>query len=276
MQRLIAREIDFDGFGVHSGKPVRLRVLPAPVGQGVRFRRVDLPGCPEVAALLANVAGEDLLRRTTLAAGDARVCTVEHLLAAMHALGVFDATVELDAEEPPFLDGSALPFFDNLQHAVVEAEQAREPLVVTTPTGFACGDAEFAAVPSEVLRLTFFFSSENSLAGNQAVTFEITPETFGREIAPARTFCFFHEIEELRRRGLIKGGNLTSAIVIGRKAIINNELRFADELVRHKMLDLLGDLSLLGRPLRGHFLAWRSGHRSNVAFACHLRKELGT
>jgi UDP-3-O-acyl N-acetylglucosamine deacetylase len=273
---VLASPVQFEGTGVHSGVVAKLRLLPAPAGSGIRFRRTDLPGSPDIPADLDHVAHGDLLRRTTLAAGDATVCTVEHVLASLHAHSVFDALVEIDAPEAPFLDGSALPFAEQLGGAVsADGPGAREPLVVTRPAAFTMGDAEFAAMPSEQLRLTFFFTSDNPLVGSQSATVDITPESFAREIAPARTFCFFHEIEELRRRGLIKGGNLGSSLVIGRKSILNTDLRFPDEPVRHKLLDLLGDLALLARPLRGHFLAWRSGHRSNVAFASHLRKEFG-
>ena len=215
------------------------------------------------------------MRRTTIAHGDARVFTIEHVLAAAMALGIDNMTVEIDTEEPPFLDGSALPFAEIFTKAGITAlDSPVAPLVVPRPLVFHDGDAEISALPSDDFRVTFFYASDEPLLRNQQADFVITPETFAREIAPARTFCFFHEIEQLRTRGLIRGGNLSSSVVIGRKAIINSSLRFEDEPVRHKILDFIGDIALLGRPVQGHFLASKSGHRVHAAFCNFLRKEL--
>jgi UDP-3-O-acyl N-acetylglucosamine deacetylase len=183
--------------------------------------------------------------------------------------------VELDAAEPPFLDGSALPYVRMIREAGIVAQDSDARVVrIPAPLAFRDGDSEISALPSETLRVTFFFSSENPFLRTQAAGFVIDPETFAAEIAPARTFCFFEEIENLRRQGLIRGGSLSSAVVIGKKSIINESLRFPDEPVRHKILDFIGDLALLGFPVAGHFLAWRAGHRVNAAFGQFLRKEL--
>lgn len=273
-QRTIARAAELAGRGVHFGEPVCMRVLPAPAGSGIVFVRTDLPGAPEVAATLDSLAEEDLLRRTTLRCDGAEVHTVEHFLAAAYVLGITNLRVEIDGAELPFLDGSAHPFAQSLLEAgFVEQEATVETYAPSQPLAFRFNHAEIVVVPATDFRVTFFFSSDNPLLRTQSASFVVTPESFVREIAPARTFAFFHEIELLRRQGLIRGGSLASAVVIGRKAILNNELRYADEPVRHKILDFIGDLALLGKPVVGHFLAWRSGHRANAAFAQFLRKE---
>ncbi len=274
-QRTISRPATVSGPGVHSGVACNLRILPAPTGHGIRFRRVDLPGAPEIAADAELVSHADLARRTTLSANGGRVFTIEHVLSAAAAMRVDNLSVEMDAEEPPFLDGSALPFVNLIREAGTEEQPGKvTPLAIPSPIAFREGDAEITAVPSDVFQVTFFFTSDEPLLRNQSATFVIEPETYAREIAPARTFCFFHEIEALRKSGLIRGGNLSSAVVIGRKAVINDSLRFPDEPVRHKILDFVGDLALLGRPVLGHFMAWRSGHRVHAAFCNFLRKEL--
>lgn len=274
-QKTLHRSATLLGKGVHFGEAVRLSVHPAPENHGIVFVRTDLPGSPAVPASLAFLAHDDLLRRTTLRAGSTEVHTVEHLLSAMHVLGVTNARIELDGPELPLLDGSSLPFVDALMSAgLVEQEAVVPILAARRPLAFTHEKAEYAVVPATDFRVTFFFTSAEPLLRSQSASFVITPESYAAEIAPARTFAFFQELEMLRRRGLIRGGSLASAVVIGRKAILNPSLRFPDEPVRHKILDFIGDLALLGCPLRGHFLAWRAGHRANAAFATFLRKEL--
>lgn len=260
---------------MHLGEPVNLRLSPALDCTGIRFSRTDLPDSPEIVACLGNLVPDDLLRRTTIRSGNATVHTIEHIMSAAHGLGVDNLLVELDAAEPPFLDGSALPYVRMIREAGIVAQDSDARVVrIPAPLAFRDGDSEISALPSETLRVTFFFSSENPFLRTQAAGFVIDPETFAAEIAPARTFCFFEEIENLRRQGLIRGGSLSSAVVIGKKSIINESLRFPDEPVRHKILDFIGDLALLGFPVAGHFLAWRAGHRVNAAFGQFLRKEL--
>ncbi|MGB9692184.1 MAG: UDP-3-O-acyl-N-acetylglucosamine deacetylase, partial [Candidatus Sumerlaeaceae bacterium] len=223
------------------------------------------------------VAEDDLLRRTTLRSNGGEVHTVEHLLSATYALGITNLRVELDSSELPFLDGSSAPFAELLSSAgIVDQEAALSVLCPAEAFTFHYQQAEIVVLPATDFRVTFFFSSPNPLLRTQSASFVVTPEAYIREIAPARTFAFFHEIEVLRRQGLIRGGSLASAIVIGRKAIINETLRFPNEPVRHKILDFIGDLALLGKPVRGHFLVWRSGHSANAAFARFFRKELQT
>lgn len=219
----------------------------------------------------------ELQRRTTLASGETRVFTVEHVLSAAAGLGISDFVVEMDSPEPPFLDGSAAPFVELLREAQpVETAAPTNPIRLPETVVFQESGAEIVAIPSESFRVTFFFTSNHPRLRAQSASFVLDdPDTYVREVASARTFCFVEEIEAMRASGLIKGASLASAVVIGRKAILNESLRFPDEPVRHKILDFVGDLALLGRPLKGHFLAWRSGHRANALFALHLKRVLG-
>jgi UDP-3-O-[3-hydroxymyristoyl] N-acetylglucosamine deacetylase/3-hydroxyacyl-[acyl-carrier-protein] dehydratase len=195
-----------------------------------------------------------------------KVHTVEHVLAAAAALRIDNLTIELDANEPPVGDGSALPFFLSLKDAgVVEQSGEREVFTLDRPLHFEREGVRFTLVPSDRFQVTFSIDFDHPVIGHQYASFEITPDVFERELAPARTFGFLHEIERLKEQGLIRGGTLENAIVLGDREILNRErLRFPDEFVRHKILDLIGDLSLFGREIRAHVISSKSGHKTNV------------
>jgi len=208
-------------------------------------------------------------RRTILREGEAEVHTVEHLLAAVAGLGIDNVIIEVDAREPGHTeDGSALPVVNLLRDAgIVEQSAARSYFEVPHTVRFRSGKAELLGLPHDGLRISFTIDYDNPAVGTQHVAFDIEPEIFINDIAPARTFVMEKDVEALQQAGLIRGGSLGSALVVGENGVTNPEgVRFADEFVRHKVLDLLGDLTILGRPLRGHFLAWRSGHEGNVGF----------
>ncbi len=271
----LASEASISGRGVHSGIVSNITLSPAPPGSGIRFVRIDLPTQPVIRASYNTLVDKELDRRTTLRAGDAVVYTIEHVLSALAALQVDDVDVRLDAAEPPFLDGSSLQYAAMIKSAgTIATELPAPPIVIKKPLAFIHAGAEISAVPSHEFRVSFFYTSDHPALRNQAYSVVVTPESYFKEIAPARTFCFFEEIEAMRKAGLIKGANLASAVVIGRKSILNESLRFPDEPVRHKILDFIGDMALLGAPLQGHFLAWRAGHAVNAAFGKHLQKEL--
>lgn len=273
-RRTIRNAVEVSGRGVHSGQLCTLRITPGSANQGIVFHRTDLGVA--IPATLDHLLADELLRRTTLGIGEAKVHTIEHVLSAAAGLEIDDLLIDMDSAEPPFVDGSAKPFVKLLKEAgIAELPEQSSTLVIEKTVVFRDGSAEICALPSDDFRVTYFFTSNQPLLRTQSASFVITPDSYRAEVAPARTFCFFDEIEAMRRGNLIKGANLSSAVVIGRKAIINDSLRFPDEPVRHKILDFIGDLALLQRPLRGHFLAWRSGHRANAAFALHLRKEFG-
>lgn len=269
-QCTVGGEAVLTGVGLHTGLESRVRLSPAGPGTGIRFRRGDLPGRPEIPAEV--VYAEMGWRETVLARGEVRVRGVEHCLAAASGLGVDNLVVEVDGEELPALDGSALPYVTVLTQAGITVQSLpRDPLIISTPDTIRDGQAEFLVVPSSELVLGCLIEFDHPAIGCQFACFPVDPETFGREIAPARTFGFLTEVEELRRAGLIKGGSLENAVVFTGHGVVNEEpLRFPDEPVRHKLLDLLGDLALLGRPLVGRILALRSGHQAHLRLVRHL------
>ena len=263
-----AREVE--GVGLHTGARTRLRFLPAPVHTGIVFRRTDLAGSPEVPALVAHVVDTD--RGTTLGVGEARVHTVEHVLSAAVALGIDNLYVELDGHEPPAGDGSASLFFDLLSDAGVEEQDAPARVLVVGET-FSVNDkvSSYVVAPSPDYRVSTTIEFEHPLIGRQFGSFRISRDSYGTQVAPARTFCFEREVAELRERGLAQGGTVDNAVVLSETGVLGGaELRFADEFVRHKALDVVGDLALVGARLAAHVVAERPGHRGNVALAREL------
>jgi UDP-3-O-[3-hydroxymyristoyl] N-acetylglucosamine deacetylase len=263
-QTTIAKTVGFTGTGLHSGKDVSITLKPAPAETGIVFARTDLPGAPRVKAAAANVTAT--LRATTLEDGAAKVFTVEHLLAAFFAMQVDNCLVEITAAEPPVADGSALPFVKLVEQAGIASLEAPCRVIdVTTAQVVRLPEKFIAILPYDGLRISFTSVNPHPLIGVQYGDFEITAETFIREIAPARTIGFMHEVEALKAQGLALGGSLENAVVYDDDRILT-PLRFPDELVRHKILDVLGDLALVGR-VRGHVIAVKSSHALNTALA---------
>jgi UDP-3-O-[3-hydroxymyristoyl] N-acetylglucosamine deacetylase len=260
----LAAPVELAGIGLHSGSPARLRIEPAPTGTGLVFRRADLPGSAPIPALASHVCHSYL--STTLAAGGATVQTVEHVLAALWGLGITDAWLLLDGPEAPGQDGSCAPLVALIERAGVCALEGRRHEPVLGHGGVAEGERSVTAVPAEERRLTLAVDYGHPAAGPQVKHFVLTPEVFAREIAPARTFCLAAEAEAMRAAGLAKGGSYENAVVFGPDGP-SSPLRFADEPVRHKALDLVGDLALLGVHWRGHVVAVKAGHGLHVAFA---------
>lgn len=263
-QATIINPVSYTGIGLHSGKDVTINLLPAPVNTGIVFTRVDLPGAPKVAAKSSNVTA--VMRATTLETGDAKVFTVEHLLAAFAALGVDNCEVEISSVEPPVADGSALPFVELVQQAGIRQQDAERILVAITQAHAVRAEDRFITIlPYDGLRITFTSINPHPQIGIQFGDYEITPEVFTKEIAPARTIGFMHEIEALQAKGLALGGSLENAIVYDDEKVLT-PLRFPDELVRHKILDIIGDLALAG-CVRGHVIAVKSSHALNTELA---------
>ncbi len=240
--------------------------LPAPANSGVRFRRIDLDGKPEVEACAENVV--DTQRSTTLGRGSVRIHTVEHVLAAFAGAGVTNAVVELDASEPPIGDGSSREFVRLIRQAGTTSQpDPIEPVQLTAPLEVSLGETQMAAFPYEGFKLTCT-SADKGGRFTQFFALEITPESWERDLSNARTFGFLEEIEYLYRNGLIRGASLENAIIVRDDAVLTNEpLRYPEEFVRHKMLDILGDLSLIGRPLRAHIVAVKPSHQANTELA---------
>jgi UDP-3-O-[3-hydroxymyristoyl] N-acetylglucosamine deacetylase/3-hydroxyacyl-[acyl-carrier-protein] dehydratase len=247
--------------------------LPAPPNTGIRFRRVDLDDKPELEARIENVVQTN--RSTSLGKGNVRIQTVEHVLATFSGCAVDNAVVELDANEPPIADGSAREYTRLVETAgIIPQPERREPYEITTPLELQTDDGVLSIFPHDRLKISCT-SADQAGRFAQFLSLEITPETWKKELADARTFCFFDEIEHLIKNGLIKGGSLENAVVIRDDAVLTNEpLRYPDEFVRHKMLDILGDLSLLGRPLSGHVVAVRPSHATNCELARLIDQQM--
>lgn len=270
-QRTIASEVSFSGVGLHTGSLTAVTLKPAPVNSGIVFQRVDMEGKPCIPANVDYVV--DVSRGTTIGIGNARVHTVEHALAAMVGCGIDNLLVEMDAEELPNGDGSAMPVLEQLRKAgIVEQNAERQYIEVDHPVYYRQDDVTLSVLPSDELRISMTIAYDHVAIGTQYASFTINEDTFAKEIAPARTFCFLREVKMLQEAGLIKGGDLNSAIVIGDEAILNEELHYPDEFVRHKILDLLGDMYLLGRPIRGHVIGVKGGHEKNVLFSKQIKK----
>ena len=272
-QRTLRRTVSCTGIGLHSGNKVTLSLKPAPADYGIRFQRSDLGGL-EIPATVTHLGGMQSYQ-TGLMREAVSVETVEHLLAALTALGIDNAIVELNHPEVPIMDGSAAPFVHLvLNEAGVKKLQApRKFLKVLRPISLAQGDKRIALYPAEHLKVTYSISFDHPLLRHQSRTMKITEESFVEEIAPARTFGFLKEVEMLRQRGLALGGSLDNAIVLGETGVLNSALRFDDEFVRHKILDVIGDLSLVGYPVVGHLVAHRGGHALHTAFAAKILEE---
>ena len=271
VQRTLRRSISCAGIGLHSGNKVTLSLKPAPSDFGIRFRRTDLGGV-EIPATVHHLAGINYATGLSRDAGT--VDTVEHLLAALVSLGIDNVIVELNHPEVPIMDGSAAPFVYLINEAGVKRlASPRRYLKVLRPISLSRGDKRIALYPSEHFKVTYSIAFEHPLLRHQSRTMRINEESFVEEIAPARTFGFLKEVEMLRQQGLALGGSLENAVVIGDTGILNNALRFDDEFVRHKMLDVIGDLALVGHPIIGHLVAHRGGHALHTAFAAKVLED---
>jgi len=269
-QRTVKRQSTYSGIGLHTGNITSVTFRPAPPNSGIRFVRSDLPGNPGVEANIKNVVS--VARGTTLGNGNFQIQTVEHIMATLCGLGIDNIIVEVNADEPPVADGSGLAFVETLEKAGIEEQNVeKDYFVISEPVRFSNEDVHLVILPSDEFRVSATIDYKHPILRSQYGSFIITKETFEKEIAPARTYCFEHEIESLKRRGLARGGSLDNAVVIGQDGIHNKELRFPDEFVRHKILDLIGDLYLVGKPFKAHVIAIRCGHAANIA----LTRKLG-
>jgi UDP-3-O-[3-hydroxymyristoyl] N-acetylglucosamine deacetylase len=270
-QRTLRRATSCAGIGLHSGRKVTLSLKPAAAGTGIRFRRSDLGGL-EVPAEANHVGGINYA--TGLTRDAVRVDTVEHLLAALVSLGIDNVVVELNSPEVPIMDGSAAPFVYLIQEAGVRSlESPRRYLKVRRPISLTRGDKRIALYPSDHFKVTYSIAFDHPMLRHQSRTIRLTSDSFVEEIAPARTFTFLKEVEMLRQQGLALGGSLENAVVIGDTGVLNNSLRFDDEFVRHKILDVIGDMALVGHPIIGHLVAHRGGHALHTAFAAQVLEE---
>lgn len=277
-QRTIAKAVEFRGSGLHTGRETVMTLEPAEAGTGIVFARTDLEGEPEVPAGSAYLKTRE--RRTCLQYGQAEVFTVEHLLAALWGLRIDNVRVKIDGEEAPGMDGSAREFVERIQDAgAVDQRASRSTFRVTEPVYVREGDASLVALPGDGgLTLDYHLDFPDGIGllskRRQTVSFRLDPETFAREIAPARTWVFEHEVEPLVAAGLGKGANYQNTLVLGPAGVKDNSLRTEDEPSRHKLLDLVGDLSILGIDLDAHVIATRSGHSLNMKLVQALQEEI--
>jgi UDP-3-O-[3-hydroxymyristoyl] N-acetylglucosamine deacetylase/3-hydroxyacyl-[acyl-carrier-protein] dehydratase len=298
-QRTISNEISVTGIGLHTGNHSTMTFKPAPENYGIRFRRVDLKNSPEILADIDHVI--DISRGTTIAVGEAEVRTVEHVLAAIMGCEIDNIIVELTTNEPPVIDGSAKPFVDLLMRTGFQEQNLPKDYLVIDQTiqyTDSNNEVDIVALPLDDFKVTVMIDYRNPALGSQYTGLFNLEKEFATEFAPARTFCFLHEVEELAEQGLIKGGKFDNAVVIvdreltqnqleglmsklgiddsvvlGENGILNNKsLRFKNEPARHKLLDLIGDMALIGAPIKGHILAARPGHKANIEFVKMLRK----
>lgn len=265
-QRTLARSVSCSGLGVHSGKTVKMTIKPAPLNYGIRFIRTDLPNRPSVLAHFNNVIDTSLA--TVIGENGVIVSTIEHLMACLAGLSVNNAMIELNNYEVPIMDGSAEPFTRLIQSAgTIRQTGPKCFFVVKSPIELTDGDKSVCVYPFPVFKITCTIAFNHPLINTQSYSLVVSDEAFGNEIAGARTFGFLHEVEYMKRFGLARGGSLDNAVVVGKDHIVNPDgLRYEDEFVRHKILDCIGDFSLLGMPMMGHVVVNKSGHAFNHAF----------
>ncbi len=264
-RQTIGRPVALEGIGLHLGRACALRFLPAATGTGIVFRRIDLPGAPEIAVSIDAAVERE--RHTVIGTGERALHTVEHVLAAVAGLGIDDIIVELNAAEPPILDGSAAPFVAALRSAGVRPNGGTvQWLELDAPVRMTDGESVYEAHPATAFSLDVEIAFTHPVIGAQRGTYLVTPATFAEELAPARTFGFVHEVAALRATGLIQGATTSNAVVLDDVGVVDGALRWPDEFVRHKAMDCVGDLALAGRRMRVRVVAHRPSHRGTIRF----------
>jgi UDP-3-O-[3-hydroxymyristoyl] N-acetylglucosamine deacetylase len=270
-QRTLRKEAFFEGIGLHTGYSVCLTLKPAPPETGIMFRRTDLKNF-EIEAIRTHVA--KVSYATTLMKKGVMISTVEHLLSTLYGLGIDNLYLDINSMEVPILDGSGRIFIEEILKAgIVEQDALRKYIVIEKPIEVRQGDKVAGVYPSPTPRATYIIDFEHEAIGSQKIQLELTPNSYCREIGTARTFGFISDVEYLKSLGLIRGGSLDNAVVLDASGIVNNQLRFPDEFVRHKLLDLIGDISLTGLPIIGHLYAERAGHAIHTALADKIARS---
>jgi UDP-3-O-[3-hydroxymyristoyl] N-acetylglucosamine deacetylase / 3-hydroxyacyl-[acyl-carrier-protein] dehydratase len=277
-RKTLARAVALEGIGLHLGVECRITFQPAPAKQGIVFRRTDCPGLPPIRAHVSEVSGSE--RRTQLGRGPQAVHTVEHVLAAVMGMGIDDVTIDMNAPEPPILDGSAAPFLAAMSDAgLATLEGEPDFLDLSEPVRIIDGASVYEAYPCNHLELDVTIEFPHPLIGKQSRRFTVTEESFASELSRARTFGFVHEVEALRAKGLIKGASLENAVVLDDTVVLSGDLRWDDEFVRHKAMDCVGDLALAGARVRARIVAVKPSHRGTITLVRELvkagRKEKG-
>lgn len=276
MQKTIKHEVSLKGSGIHTGNPVTMTFKPLGSNMGIVFQRVDLPHKPIIKADVYSVLrAKKNPRRTTITGGEAEIQTIEHIMATLCGMGIDNLLIELDSNEVPGLDGSSVDFVEAIKKGVpVEQGLARRTFKVNSALWAQDEDSAIAILPSQDFRISYTLSYENPVLGNQFLDIKIDASVFEKELAPARTFCLQEEADRLIKNGMGKGANYANTLVISKDGVVDNTLRFKDEFIRHKVLDLIGDLYLLGMPLKGHVIAVKSGHTLNMRLLQKIRHQM--
>lgn len=270
-QRTLREAIHFEGIGLHTGYPVRLSLLPAAEDTGIVFRRTDLQNF-EIEARRAFVA--KVSYATTLMKKGVMISTVEHLLSTLYGLGIDNAFIDLDSMEVPIMDGSGLRFMEGIMNSGIREQRTlRRYIVIQEPIEVRHEDKVAGVYPWRTSKASYIIDFKHHAIGRQEIHLELTPEAYLKAVGPARTFGFIADVEYLKKCGLIRGGSLENAVVLNESGIVNDELRFSDEFVRHKLLDLLGDISLVGHPIIGHLHAEKAGHAIHAALADRIARS---
>ena len=267
-RKTINTNVSITGIGLHSGIYTTVELRPVPAGSGITFVRADLDGL-RIPALQASTTALD--HATTVGKDDVQVGTVEHLLAALMACGITDVDIDIDGPEVPIIDGSALPFMHLIDAAGVRELDAEIPVLrLREPVEVVEGDKSIRIVPAKTLVIRYKIDFNHPVIGRESMHFDFSHDSFLRKIAPARTFGFMRDVEKLRAAGLARGGSVENAVVLDDRGVVNGPLRFKDEFVRHKILDLVGDLALVGRPIAGEITAYRGGHALHSRFVAKI------
>jgi UDP-3-O-[3-hydroxymyristoyl] N-acetylglucosamine deacetylase len=264
LQRTLKQEVSFEGIGLHTGRNTKVCLKPAPRDTGILFIRSD-----KNLAIKASIGSvTDTAFATTIGFNGAKIRTVEHMLAALAGLGIDNAFIEVNGSEIPILDGSSIDLTSMILNSGIAKQSKKRPYIkITSPIVLTDGHAEIAAFPYNGRRITYRIHFTHHLLGEQKLSLDLNEESFTMEIAPARTFGFLKDVEYLKANGFARGGSFDNAIILGETGVLNSTgLRFKDEFVRHKILDLIGDLSLSGFPIQGHIIANKSGHTTNLKF----------
>lgn len=269
-QCTLTQPVTISGIGLHSGKVITMTLRPAEAGTGIVFHRSEGDRTVSIEAISANVV--DTRMATVIGKSGLSVSTIEHLMAALSATGIDNLNIDIDGPEVPVMDGSAVPFIKEINKSGIRVlPQSRKYLAIRKPVTVVDGEKRVSLIPSRFFRISFDIAFDHPCIALQSRSYKVNRESFQREIAPARTFGFLQEVEYLKANGLARGGSLENAVVIGEKEILNPEgLRFSDEFVRHKILDAIGDFSLIGYPILGHIKAYKAGHDINHLTVEHL------
>lgn len=274
-QNTLKKELIFKGVGLHTGQEVTICLKPALVNTGICFKRVDLDGSPEIKVFVENVRSDNMSGRCSIIGkGDLAIQTIEHLMAALFGLGVDNVIIEIDGAEVPGMDGSALSFAEEIKKiGLKDQEEQRKYIILKKPISVSAGNASITIFPSEEFKITYVLDYDHPMLKSQVFNFNLDDGGFLKEIAPARTFCLKEEADALQKAGLGKGANYKNTLVMDEKGPIENEMRLNNECARHKVLDLIGDLSFLGRPIKGHIFAVRSGHYLNACLVKSIYEQ---